>query len=57
MIASLQQEGSSSAPSASALELDDVKNERDLLREELDSLHNDLDLCRNELAEAETQVA
>ena len=55
LIASLQ-EGSSTTTSASELELEDVKNERDLLREELDSVQSELESCRVEMADAEAQV-
>jgi len=56
LIASLQ-EGSSTTTSASELELEDVKNERDLLREELDSVQSELESCRVEMADAEAQAA
>ena len=55
LIASLQ-EGSSTPSSGSALELEDVKNERDLMREEVESLQSEVESCRVELAEAEAQV-
>ena len=57
LIASLQEDsGSSSSSPAALLELEDVKNERDLLREEVSSLLMQLESARMELAEAEAQV-
>lgn len=56
LIASLQEDsGSSSSSPAALLELEDVKNERDLLREEVSSLLMQLESARMELAEAEAQ--